>query len=136
MPSGKRPMPKWTKAPDALVADFSRLVAALPGVETRKMFGYPAAFIQGQMFSGLFQDSMVLRLDEDGRSQLTREHGARAFEPMPARPMREYVVVPEKLLRSGTVLARWLERARDYAASLPPKNKARRGTPKALKRRR
>ena len=124
-------MPKWTKSPDALVARFVSLVEALPGVETRKMFGYPASFILGQMFCGLFQSSMFLRLDEQGRSQMTRDHGAASFEPMPGRPMREYVVVPEGLLSSGTALATWLKRSRDYAASLPPKEK---GPPKTIKR--
>jgi TfoX/Sxy family transcriptional regulator of competence genes len=122
-PIPRRPMPIWTRPPAALVAQFARMVAPLPDVETRKMFGYPAAFINGQMFSSLFQSSMILRLDESGRAQLAREHEARAFEPMPGRPMREYMGVPAKLLRAEPELARWLRRARDYAASLPPKEK-------------
>lgn len=44
-------MPKWTKAPASLVAQFGRAVEPLPDVETRKMFGYPAAFTGGQMFA-------------------------------------------------------------------------------------
>ena len=47
----KRGMPKWTKAPDALVALFGDAIKGLPGVEARKMFGYPAAFVNGNMFS-------------------------------------------------------------------------------------
>jgi len=93
-------MPKWTKAPASLVAQFGRAVEPLPDVQTRKMFGYPAAFAGGQMFAGLFQSSMMLR---------------------PGRVMREYVVVPEAVLGSERSLKTWLGKARDYAASLPPK---------------
>src|SRR5262245_58388291 len=121
MPSPRRPMPKWTKAPEALVVLFASLIEELPGVETRKMFGYPAAFVKGQMFAGLFQSSMIVRLDPEGRARLSREQGARPFEPMPGRPMREYMAVPETLLSSREALASWLEQARGYAASLPPK---------------
>ena len=81
-------MPKWTKAPEALVALFERSTATIPDVEGRKMFGYPAAFIRGQMFSGLFQSSMILRLSPDDRAQFLEEFGATAFEPMPGHRPR------------------------------------------------
>jgi TfoX/Sxy family transcriptional regulator of competence genes len=33
-------------------------VAALPEIQQRKMFGYPAAFVNGHMFAGVFQASV------------------------------------------------------------------------------
>ena len=97
MSGKKREMPKWTKAPEALVALFAGAIEGLPDVEARKMFGHPAAFVNGNMFSCLFQSSMILRLSEPDR----RQSGAKPFEPMPGRPMREYVEVPEEVLRSS-----------------------------------
>ncbi len=85
------------------------------------MFGYPAAFFRGNMFAGLFQDSMFLRLSPEHRAALCAHRGARPFEPMAGRPMREYVVVPPAILASENQLREWLEKARAYAASLPPK---------------
>ena len=117
----KRQMPQFTKAPESLVALFARATAAMPGVEPRKMFGYPAAFVNGNMFSGLFQSSMVLRLSESDRARCAREFGAKPFEPMPGRPMREYVAVPEALLRSPKLLDAWLHKSHGHAAALPPK---------------
>src|SRR3989442_2029665 len=84
-------MPKWRRAPDALIQQFGRAVEGLPGVESRKMFGYPAVFVNGNMFAGLFHDSMILRLNAEDRDTFP---GAAPFEPMPGRPMREYVVAP------------------------------------------
>jgi TfoX/Sxy family transcriptional regulator of competence genes len=103
---------------------FGRAVEPLPDVQTRKMFGYPAAFTGGQMFAGLFQSSMMLRLSAEDRARFVAEHDAKPFEPMPGRVMREYVVVPEAVLGSERSLKTWLGKARDYAASLPPKRGA------------
>jgi TfoX/Sxy family transcriptional regulator of competence genes len=73
------------------------------------------------MFTGLFQDRMILRLSEGDRAELLRQPGAKTFEPMPGRPMREYVVVPPSVLGSEALLATWLERALAHARTLPPK---------------
>jgi len=115
-------MPEWRRAPDALIQQFGRAVEGLPGVEPRKMFGYPAVFVNGNMFAGLFQDSVILRLSAGDRGSLP---GATPFEPMPGRPMREYVVAPASVVDSTKQLRAWLERARSFAASLPPKERAR-----------
>ncbi len=72
------------------------------------MFGYPAAFRNGNMFAGLFQHSMILRLSPEDRANLAVRAGARAFEPMPGRPMREYVVVPPAIVESVGEVQRWL----------------------------
>ena len=116
-----RKMPAFTKPPAALVDVFQRAVAELPNVQSRQMFGYPAAFTKTQMFASLFQDEMIVRLSDADR-EAARRDGARPFEPMPGRPMREYVVVPEAAREPSTLRA-WLAKAHTYAASLPPKKK-------------
>jgi TfoX/Sxy family transcriptional regulator of competence genes len=115
-------MPKFTKAPAALVDAFAQAIADAPGVERRQMFGYPAAFTRSHMFASLFQDQMIVRLSEADRHALAQE-GGRAFEPMPGRPMREYVTVPEAIRDSPAALRKWLAKAQTYAGSLPPKKK-------------
>jgi TfoX/Sxy family transcriptional regulator of competence genes len=117
----KRSMPKFEKAPAELVQAFNELVGPLPGVELRKMFGYPAAFFHGQMFASLFADNMIVRLPEEDRARLLAVEGAALFEPMPGRPMREYVALPPALIARPGEASPWLERALAYAASLPPK---------------
>lgn len=123
--SKSRQMPAFTKPPARLVETFQRAVADLPDVQPRQMFGYPAAFTNTQMFASLFQDDLIVRLAERDREALGRK-GAHQFEPMPGRPMREYVVVPQAIRDSPSSLRSWLEKARAYAASLPPKKKKKR----------
>lgn len=117
----------WKKAPDWLVESFDRLLPDDPRVERRKMFGYPCAFAGGNMFVGVHEDRLVLRLPEEERASFRGEHGASAFEPFPGREMREYSVVPRPLIKDREALALWVEKAVDYAASLPRKEKKKPG---------
>lgn len=114
---------QWTKAPQELVDAFDAAMAGFPVAERRKMFGYPAAFANGNMFAGVHQSSFVLRLPEEERAEFLRIPGAGAFEPMPGRPMREYVVVPPDMLGRPAELSTWIERSLAYASSLQPKAK-------------
>lgn len=113
-------MPRWQPAPEDLAKRFASLIAAMPEAEPRKMFGYPAAFVAGRLFAGLHQDTMIVRLDTVEREKLLEQAGARIFEPMAGRPMREYVVVPPVLVESDE-MADWLTRALVYTRSLPEK---------------
>lgn len=90
------------------------------------MFGYPCAFVNGQMFAGLHQENMVLRLSEEDRRQFLQLEGARIFEPMPGRMMREYVVVPPCVLERFSTLRQWGNRSLQFAQSLKPKQAKRR----------
>ena len=122
MPTSKkntRP-PRWHKAPDDLVKRFSNALTSFPETERKKMFGYPAAFTNTQMFAGLFEDFMVLRLPVEELAEFKRQ-GARSFEPMEGRAMREYAVVPQDILENDDRLHVWLQKSFNYARSLPPK---------------
>ena len=109
------------KAPPHVVELFAAAVPAdAPGVQRRQMFGYPAAFVNGNMFMGVHGADIVLRLDEAGREELGGL-GGRGFEPMPGRPMRGWVVVPADVRDDPAALAEWVDRALAFAAALPPK---------------
>lgn len=125
----------WRKSPEALVQQFDTVVPRDPRIERRKMFGYPAAFVGGNLFMSLFQESLVLRLSDDDRAVFLNLPGASQFEPMPGRPMREYVTVPPSMLRHEPALAGWIKRSLDYATSIPAKGTGAKGarakTPRA-----
>jgi TfoX/Sxy family transcriptional regulator of competence genes len=86
------------------------------------MFGYPALFLNGNMFAGTFQDKVVARLADDARARALGS-GAKQFEPMPGRPMKEYVVVPATDVVKPAALAKWIAQAHAYATTLPEKTK-------------
>jgi TfoX/Sxy family transcriptional regulator of competence genes len=114
---------KWQKAPPELIEMFDAALPDSPDVQRRQMFGYPAAFVNGNMFAGLHQSQMIVRLPKDQYDELLAVPGAGPFEPMPGRPMRGYAVIPEAMQSDEPVLRAWLERGRAHAASLPPKER-------------
>ena len=112
----------WQKSPPELIEFFDKVTAGLPG-QRKSMFGYPVYFADNsQMFVGLFEDSLWVRVSEADRAELLATvPGAALFEPMAGRPMREYVVLPPAVLRDEAVFERWLQRALEYTRSLPVK---------------
>lgn len=116
-------MKKWKPAPREAVKAFETATSGLAGAEPRKMFGYSCVFAKGNMFAGLHEAGMVLRLPDEHRAEFLRLNGAEQFEPMPGRVMREYVVVPRILLNEPDQLRRWVEKSLTYVSSLPAKAK-------------
>jgi len=116
-------MKKWKPAPREAVAAFEAATSGLPGAEPRRMFGYSCVFAKGNMFAGLHEAGMVLRLPDQQRAEFLRLKGAKQFEPMSGRVMREYVVVPKVLLNAAGELRAWAEKSLAYVLSLPAKPK-------------
>jgi TfoX/Sxy family transcriptional regulator of competence genes len=111
----------WKKSPPDLLAAFEKASPQGDDVETRQMFGYPACFVRGNMFMGLHQDAFIVRLGEAERAALLSGPDGRTFEPMPGRPMKEYVVLSDALLADAAELGAWVARSLAYGRSLPAK---------------
>ena len=110
----------WRKPQDDQVERFHEAVAGIEGVEVRKMFGFPAAFIGGNMTAGLHQESVMVRLPDDEREARLAD-GWALFEPMPGRPMKEYVALPPDVAADVDATREWIERAAVYVRTMPPK---------------
>ena len=99
--------------------------AALPNdarVETIQMFGGVAAKVNGHVFAGLFGRSAMVLLPEPDRSASLKLEGAAFFDPMGnGRVRSEKVMLPESVMGDAAALRRWLARAFEVAARLPPK---------------
>lgn len=111
----------WTKSPQALIDLFDKAVPASANVSRRQMFGYPAAFANGNLFIGLHQNDFIMRLSEEDRVRFSARYGERTFEPMKGRQMREYVRLPEELLTDARRRAPWIKRSLQYAEAIKPK---------------
>lgn len=123
--------PSFRKSPPDLVAAFDKAFPDDPRAERRQMFGYPAGFVNGNLFAGLHQESLMVRLPPDPREELLRLPGAGPFEPMPGRPMAGYAVLPPEMARDPGAAAAWVRRAFEHTASLPPKEAKKAPTKKA-----
>jgi hypothetical protein len=118
----ERAMPSFTKSPPELVARFGAVLERYPDATRKQMFGYPAAFVGGNMATGLFADRWVVRLP-DGEVAAARAAGADGFEPVPGRAMKSFVAIPREDVEDDARIAAWVERGIACAAAMPAKKK-------------
>ena len=112
---------KWEKCSSGLSGILADAMIAFPA-QKRMMFGCPAYFINGNMFTGVHQSSIILRLTASDRNRIRQEFDeALPFEPFPGRPMKEYITVPAEIYEDSRLFAEWIDQSLNYVAALPPK---------------
>jgi TfoX/Sxy family transcriptional regulator of competence genes len=110
-------MPKPTEQDRAT---FHALVPERADVSVKPMFGNLGAFVNGNMFMGLFGSSIGIKLAEADLTKLSAVDGAGPFGPE-QRPMSGYVALPTAWRDTPDTARPWIALAVDYVASLPPK---------------
>lgn len=120
-----REMPKFVKSSPELVARFNATLDrhAAPDIVRRQMFGYPCAWIGGNMASGLFAEDWWVNVADPDREALLAMPGGGPFEVMPGKAMGRYVVLPPAALADEGQLDAWLDKAIAFTRTLPPKKK-------------
>lgn len=118
-------MPRFEKSPPELVARFDAVVGrvATPETTRRPMFGYPCAWVGGNMASGLFSTSWWVRLSPERLAEVFASGEGRQLEVMPGRGMKGYAAMSDEILADDAKLDAWIREALDYTATLPPKVK-------------
>lgn len=99
---------------------FLALVPTGAGVATRPMFGNLAAFVNGNMFAGLFGEDLFVRVRDADRAALLAR-GGQDFAPMPGRVMTGYVVLPPGWRGDTGEAGRWIAAALEATSGLPGK---------------
>ncbi len=109
-----------------LLGRMEDLLGALPA-RKRRMFGTAAWFANSneQMFAGVWGDRVNVRVGSDVVGELVDTGVADPFEPMPGRPMKEYVLLSAASVSDDGGLQSWVERGLEFAECLPPKPKRR-----------
>jgi TfoX/Sxy family transcriptional regulator of competence genes len=101
-------------------AAFSKIVPGEPAVTLKPMFGNLAAFVNGNMFAGLFGEDLFVRLPDD-ESALVRKQGGRDFEPMPGHAMKGYITVPGTWRTKPDATVVWIKRSLELTRKMPAK---------------
>jgi TfoX/Sxy family transcriptional regulator of competence genes len=108
--------------PDENSKEFFRsILPDDPRITIRPMFGNISAFVNGNMFTGLFGNDLFVRLSEESRKQLLENSGASLLEPMKGKPMKEYIVIPRTWRNQHQTVRLWVTRSLDWTSRLPPK---------------
>ncbi len=113
--------PRTTKIHAANVGRYDKLIATHPEIE-RKGAANPYTSLNGHMFT-LLHDSrrLAIRLPEDERVKFIKKYKTTLFEAYGA-VMKEYVAVPEALLKNTKELQKYLELSYQYVKMLKPKS--------------
>lgn len=101
---------------------FTSLIAGGPDVEMKPMFGNLGAFVNGNMFAGLFGSAVGIRLAEDDRNELAMIDGTAPFGP-PERAMGGYLSLPPGWREQPRLAEEWVARALAYVRTFPAKKK-------------
>ena len=111
---------KKPAATNEKVALYERLIATIPNLE-RKGDANPYTAMNGNMFTLLHQSSrLAIRLTEDKRQEFLKKYKTTLFEAYGA-VMKEYVAVPDTMLKNTKDLRKYLEFSYEYAKTLTPK---------------
>ena len=104
---------------ETLAERIREQLAGRGDVTEKKMFGGLAFLTDGNMTVGVRGDDLIARIDPDTTDAALAEPGVRPFD-ITGRPMRGWILVAGEAL-DDAVLDRWIERARGYVETLPPK---------------
>src|SRR5580704_6881379 len=99
---------------------YEALIRTLPEIE-RKGDANPYTALNGNMFTLLHQSgTLAFRLPAGEREKFLKKYKTTLFEAYGA-VMKEYVVIPDSLLKKTSELAKYLAMSYDYAKTLKPK---------------
>ena len=99
---------------------IKKMVSRWKGTTDKKMFGGVCHLINGNMFCGVHKDFLILRLGEDKSSDTLKRPYARPFD-ITGKPMKGWVMITNDGYKSDPDLKAWLNHAKVFAKSLPPK---------------
>lgn len=86
----------------------------------KKMFGGIGFLARGNMCCGVHRDSLIVRLDPSETDKALAEPHTHVFD-LTGRPMKGWILVGPKGLTTDKQLGKWVDRAAQYAGSLPAK---------------
>jgi TfoX/Sxy family transcriptional regulator of competence genes len=88
------------------------------GLSERKMFGGIGFMLEGNMCCGVRGEELIVRLDPEESDEALQDPQVRPFD-ISGRPMKGWLLVR---IESDEQLPPWVERAADFAGSLPAKS--------------
>jgi TfoX/Sxy family transcriptional regulator of competence genes len=105
---------------EKLAARIREVISGWAGVSSRRMFGGVCHLLHGNMVAGVWKEFLILRLGE-GAADFARElPHVRPFD-ITGRPMKGWVMIEPAGCRTNAQLNKWLEQARAFVETLPPR---------------
>ena len=85
-------MPRSSANSNRKVA-LDALLLNIPGAMEGKMFGYPAYYVNGKLFAGIYGEGVGVKVPEDVANKLLSEKHVIPFQPLGKPKMREWIQI-------------------------------------------
>jgi TfoX/Sxy family transcriptional regulator of competence genes len=108
---------------EALAQRIRATLQGRDGLTERKMFGGLCLMLNGNMFAGVMNDELMLRVGAETFDELLARPGARPMD-FTGRPMKGYLYVKPSAFVEEAGLEDWLAQALTFVETLPPKGAA------------
>src|SRR5262249_23370138 len=105
---------------EALAQRIRRQLARSKDIEEKKMFGGIGFLLKGNMLVGVWKDSIIVRLGDQGGDDALKQPHVRVFD-ITGRAMKGWVLVAPEGVKSDDQLNNWIKQALEFVANLPAK---------------
>jgi hypothetical protein len=105
---------------ESLAARIRDALARKKGVEEKTLFGCACFLLGGNVFVGVWKDSLIVRLGPDNDDDALLEPHVREFD-ITGRPMKGWAQVGPAGVEDDEQLADWIGRAAKFVGKLPAK---------------
>ena len=99
---------------------LEKIVLQWKNTDKKKMFGGICYLVNGNMLGGVYKDSLFLRLGEKNAKTALKLPHFGEFD-ITGRPMKGWVMATQKAFKNEEDLVSWLEKAKKFSETLPPK---------------
>lgn len=97
-----------------------KIVSQWENTNAKNMFGGVCHLLNGNMVAGVYKDYLILRMGVEEAEQALENPHVRMFD-ITGRPMKGWVMVSEDGFVTKEELTLWLNKARTFVETLPPK---------------
>ncbi|MBL8796185.1 MAG: TfoX/Sxy family protein [Planctomycetia bacterium] len=105
---------------EALAERIRQELAHKKGVTEKKLFGCFCFLLHGNVCVGVWQQSLLVRLDVDDYADALKEPCVREFD-ITGRPLKGWVVVDPAGIQTDEQLKEWIQRAVAFVSKLRKK---------------
>lgn len=113
-------MPATRSKDEALAERLRPLLAGLPGLVEKRMFGGVGYMVQGNMACGIHRGELIVRVGAERYAEALARAHARPFD-LTGRAMQGWVTVAEPGFTAEADLGEWVRWGVEHALSLPTK---------------
>jgi TfoX/Sxy family transcriptional regulator of competence genes len=105
---------------EGLAERIRQALSRRKGIEEKTMFGGIGFLLNGNMLVGVWQDSMIVRLQPERSDEALQELHVSEFN-ITGRAMKGWVLVGPEAVRESKQLNGWIQRAVKFVGKLPAK---------------